>query len=169
MSKAVEDKLDRLTDLLGQHLVSQQRPVEITDRSAQVVIPGIEPPARLAAASDEEAMYQRFKARLTKEAPGLIKLMVNRPEIKITEQRTTVEMDLTSAKGMVAKLMSEGFLDRPVTSSSVWNELKRRWNYKGISARAYEQLEWFASNGFATKEADGYQAVPGMKSNILKA
>lgn len=116
--------------------------------------------------TDEDALYQRFRDRLAKEAPTLLKVLVELPEIQIEVKRVTVQTDLTSAKGMIAKLIAEGFFDSAVTAGVVWKETKRRWNYGGISARAYEQCETLASIGFLTKEADGYRAVPSMKVNI---
>lgn len=129
-----------------------------------------QPPERpsMTLPGDEEAMYQRFKARLTKEAPGVIKLLMSQPEIQISEQRTVIEVDLTSARGMMAKLISEGFFDNAVTPTAAWKEAGRRWNYKGISARMSEQLNLLTSMGFVTKEVDGFRAVPDMKVNIRK-
>jgi hypothetical protein len=166
MSKALEQKIDRLLDAFA-----RQPAVIVPSAPGPSPAPSATngPPASLAADSDEEAMYQRFKARLTKEAPGLIKLMVERPEIKIVTTRTVIEVDLTSARGMVAKLLSEGFFDKTVSANVAWKEAKRRWNYKGPSTRFYEQLDQLTSVGFVTKEDGGYCAVPGMKSNIVKA
>jgi hypothetical protein len=45
--------------------------------------------------------------------------------------------------------------------------MKRRWNYGGISARAYEQLDKLTAMGFVSKESDGYRAVPGVKVRIV--
>lgn len=154
MGSKTDEKLDTLIELLSRQATPAAAP---------------SPTALAAPVGDEEALYQRFKTRLMKEAPGLVKLLVERPEIQITEQRTVIEVDLTSARGMIAKLISEGFFDQSTTAHSAWKEAGRRWNYKGISARMSEQLNALTTLGFVTKEMDGYRAVPDMKSSIRKA
>lgn len=155
MGTKTEEKLDMLIELLSR----QGAPVAAPNRAE---IPSV------SLVGDEDAMYQRFKARLMKEAPGLIKLLVHHPEIQIAEQRTVIEVDLTSARGMLAKLLSEGFFDQSTTAHAGWKEAGRRWNYKGISARMSEQLNALTALGFVTKESDGFRAVPDMKVNIKK-
>lgn len=121
---------------------------------------------------DNESLYQSFKARLIEDSrkdPVLLKVIFNRPELEVAISRKTVQADETSAQGMIAILMSEGFLADTISATAIWKEMKRRWNYGGISARAYEQLDKLTAMGFVTKEADGYKAVPGMKTSILKA
>jgi len=115
-----------------------------------------------------DGWYDIFKERLIKEAPALLKILVTKPELEVAVQRKTVEADETSALGMIAILLSEDFLKDTSTATAVWKEMKRRWNYGGISARAYEQLDRLTAMGFVTKENDGYKAVPGMKINIIK-
>jgi hypothetical protein len=156
MSKAVEEKLEILIGLMSGRAATEPAAVS-------------SPAPAAPALPEEDALYQRFKTRLMKEAPGLIKLLVNRPEIQISEHRAVIEIDLSSAQGMVAKLISEGFFDQPVTGSAAHKETKRRWNYGGNGARVYEQLDKLTSLGFVTKEPDGYRAVTDMKLNIKKA
>lgn len=156
MSKT-DDKLDKLIELMSR-------------QTAPIAVPAapVTSFSTVSAPVDEDALYQRFKARLVKEAPGIIKLLVNRPEFQIEEHRTVIEIDLTSARGMIAKLISEGFFDQNTTANSAWKEAGRRWNYKGISARMSEQLNALTTMGFVTKESDGYRAVPDMKVSIKK-
>lgn len=163
-----KEDIDRIEKQLGNLAESVNRlagsrppvsaPTPVAERSDAVAPP----------AGDEEAMYQRFKQRLVDDVPAIVKLLEARPEIQVTITRTAVEVDLTSARGMIAKLLAEGFLDKPATSGAVWKEMKRRWSYGGISARAYEQLQYFNAQGFVTNEgSDGYRAVPEMKKNIV--
>lgn len=159
---SLEKKIDQLADAV-RHLINIQTP-GVTASSA------VAPTASTSAAieGDEEALYQRFKQRLTQEAPALLKVLATRPELQIKIERAVIEVDLSSARGMVAKLLSEGFLSSTTTAPTVWKELKRRWNYGGISARIYEQLDALTKLGFVTKEADGYRAVPDMLINIVE-
>lgn len=114
-----------------------------------------------------EELYQAILARLMKE-PVLLKVLASRNELEVAVARKTLQMDETSAGGMIAILLGEGFLASAKTATAVWKELQRRWNYGGISARCYEQLDKLTALGFVTKEADGYLAVHGMKVNIIK-
>lgn len=153
MGSKTDEKLDALIELISRQAAPSTAAA---------------PVASSAPTGDEEAIYQRFKSRLMKEAPGLIKLLVAHPEIQIAEQRTVIEVDLTTARGMLAKLLSEGFFDQTATANAAWKETQRRWNYKGASARVYEQLDGLTTLGFVTKESDGYRTVPDMKTNIRK-
>jgi hypothetical protein len=134
-------------------------------REAQTAVPV---PAAPPAAGDFEQLYAQIKTRLASEAPALIKLLAIKPELQVTVKTQTIETSLTELRGMIAKLMSEGFLDKTTNGNTVWKECKRRWNYGGNSSRAYEQLDQLTALGFLTKETDGYRAVPDMKINIKK-
>ncbi len=114
-------------------------------------------------------IYKQVVDRLRKEAPAIIKLIAVKPEIELTIERQTVQTNLKELRGMIAKLLSEGFLDQSTSGNAVWKECQRRWSYGGNSARAYEQLDQLNALGFVTKEEKGYQAVPDMKVNILKS
>lgn len=114
-----------------------------------------------------EDLYQAILARLLKE-PAIIELRRNSPEMNVTVARRTVQADDSSLNGMIAILLSEGFIEQTKGAVEVWREAKRRWNYGGISARCNEQLDKFTELGFVTKESDGYRAVPDMKVNIIK-
>src|SRR5205807_7742596 len=127
------------------------------------------PPAQpVAVSSDEETLYQRFKARLMKEAPALLRLLSVVPEIEILESRETIELDGKSIQGQLAKLISRGFFDEAKNGNTVFNELKR----VGASVakpNAYKGCDKLTAMGFLTKEANGYQAVAGMKSHITRS
>lgn len=117
--------------------------------------------------ADTEGLYSQILARLLKE-PAILELRKSKPELNVTVVRKTVTCDESTAQGMIAILLSEGFFDNVIGATPVHKELKRRWNYGGIAARAYEQLDRLTEMGFVTKEEVGYQAVPDMKVNIQK-
>lgn len=117
------------------------------------------------AAFDEEALYQRFKARLVREAPSLLRVIATAPEIEIKEAREVVEIDGRSVRGGIAKLIARGFFDEPRTGNTVFNELKR----VGVSVakpNAYRECDKLTTMGFLTKEEGGYRVVQDMKANI---
>jgi hypothetical protein len=118
------------------------------------------------ASSDEDAMYQRFKSRLAREAPAILQVLAIENEIEIRVERKTVEINQDSARGMVVTLIHEGFFDSTQPAVAAWNQLKRRWDYRGISARVNEQCDALTSMGFLTKEGNGYQAVASAKKRI---
>lgn len=117
---------------------------------------------------DLNDIYDSLLARLLKE-PAILELKRSNPELNIARSRKVIQIDESSAQGMIAILLSEGFLNNVISATNVWKELKRRWNYGGISARCYEQLDKLTEMGFVTKEEGGYLAVPDMKVNILEA
>lgn len=123
---------------------------------------------RMTTSIDEEGLYQRFKARLMKEAPALIRVLDTKPEIEIVEQRETIELEGKSVRGAIAKLIARGFFDDVRTGNTVFNELKRT----GVSVakpNAYKECDRLTALGFLTREQGGYLAVAAMKGNIRKA
>lgn len=168
MKNKTDEKLDRLIELLTRQADPPGAAALRADAPPPSVAAGLARQAATPMAGDEEALFQRFKARLVKEAPALVKLLIIPPEIEITEERRVLEVDLTSARGMLAKLIADGFFDDAVTANAAWKETQRRWNYKGAAVRVYEQLGSLTSLGFVTKESDGYRAVAETKVHIKR-
>lgn len=155
MSKAAEAKLDTLIDLL-----SRQAPGRV--EAAGTVVP-----LDVTTDTNEEALYQRFKARLLKE-PAVLKVLASVPEIDISEQRETIEVDGKSLRGQIAKLITKGFFDSPTSGQAVFNELKRL----GVAVAkpsVYKECDKLNTMGFFTKEDGGYRVVADMKSRIRKS
>lgn len=126
------------------------------------------PAAPTVVPSDEEAMYQRFKARLQAEAPALLKVLAQGPELEVTVERQTVEADGNTLRGRVARLLADGWFDEPKTGSAAWAEMGRR-GFSTAKPNVYKELDKLAEMGFVTKETSGgYQAVKGMKVNIVR-
>jgi hypothetical protein len=115
---------------------------------------------------DYEALYQEIKGRLINDAPALLRVLAVKPEIEVTVERKTINLDETKPIGRVAKLIAEGFFDSPISPNAAHVELQRLG--KGTSKpNVYKICDDLAAMGFLTKEASGYQAVPGMKINII--
>lgn len=115
-----------------------------------------------------DALYQDFKRRLLAE-PAVLKVLNQKPELEIETKRHTVTADGSSALGMTARLIADGFFETTQTSTTAWNEVKR-FGFGGIAARIYEACEKLTAMGFLTYEGKGigYRAVPGMKVNIVE-
>lgn len=145
-------KLDKLLDLL----------------TRQVAGGSPTAPAIAAPAADEEGMYQRFKARLQEEAPALLQVLVQRPEIEVKVERRTIEADGDGLQGKLALLIAGGFFDSGATGYAAWKELTRLGS-NPAKVSVYTGLKDLAKLGFLTKEGEeGYRAVPDMKRNIKK-
>lgn len=130
----------------------------------------VQPPAggngRAPEPFDEEALYQRFRARFIDEAtidPTLVHLMMTQPEIIVGYERKVEELDGSSLRGRIAGLLADGFLDEPRTNGNVTSELKRIGTEpnSGNVSRAIADL---ISSRFLTRVgADKYQRAPGVK------
>lgn len=152
MSTKTDEKLDALIELMSRQAgASAAAPVPI-----QAPLSG-----------DEEALYQRFKARLMKEAPKLLKVLAIAPEIDVNETRETIEIDGKSLRGRLALLITKGYFDEPKVGNAAFNELKRI-GHSTAKPNVYKECDKLTELGFLTKEDAGYQAVPGMKSRISK-
>lgn len=150
---AVEAKLDRLLDKLDRLTPDQTPPA--------VPAPVAAPPA------DEEALYQRLKTRLMREAPALIKLLASRPELQVSVERPVLEIDGKTLKGRLAQLIADGWFAGPKTGNAAFEELKRR-GASTAKPNVYRELDKLAELGFVTKEATGYQAVLDAKITVSK-
>jgi hypothetical protein len=119
-----------------------------------------------AAFVDEDAMYQRFKARLLKE-PQVLRVLSAQPELQISVEKNTVEMDGTSLIGRAARLIHRGWLDEVQTNAAIVAELGRTGG-KTIAPRVSEAMARLKGMGFVTNEANGWKAVAGMKRSITQ-
>lgn len=114
-----------------------------------------------------EALYQTIKQRLVKEAPALLRVLTVKPQIDVEVQRKTITADGSTWVGRVAQLVAEGFFDEARKSGVVFKEAARR-GALGIPARADEACKKLLDMRFLTREVEGFQAVKGMKVNIVE-
>lgn len=118
------------------------------------------------------AMQLEYIYRYVREAaqkdPSVIALLVRRPELKVTVETATVQMDDSSLLGKVAKLVHSGFFAKPQNGPAVAREMKRRGTDQPTT-NWYKPLNKLAEMGFLTVESEGYQAVEEMKVRIAKA
>lgn len=118
-------------------------------------------------ATFNEDLYQQIKARLMKESPAILRVLANRPEMKIEVERTEIKAEGKSLRGRVAQLIARKFFDAGATHGDAKRELERTGtdiNNKGLSL----ELSGMVALGFLTWEAGKqYKAVPGAKVNII--
>ena len=116
-------------------------------------------------AVDEDAMYERFKSRLIRDAerdPQLIAVIANRPEIKMEIRKVAVQADTTNLSGRLAFMVGDGWFNEPKKAHPTMKEMVRRgWSHdvRHVS-RALDKL---AEDGVLTVETDGYKKAPGVK------
>lgn len=113
MTAAAEKKLDEVISLLKQMaatVIVAPKGVSLSrEAAAELQQPGriISVPA----GDDEEALFQRFKARLIAEAPTILAVHLEAPEIRVEEKRETIDADGNKPRGRVARLIASGFFD----------------------------------------------------------
>jgi hypothetical protein len=142
------------------------------DRAAGAVEPRISAPAA-PPNGNYDAIYRYIVDRIDKEKPyqTLLNLAVTRPEIIVKREIKKIDMDTSSMKGSLAVLIHEKFFDGAREFADVRKELIRRAmiNAKTPNQQLSQSLNTLAEYGFLTKEETGYQAVAGMKVNIVEA
>lgn len=113
-----------------------------------------------------EAIYLEIKNRLIDDMrtdPILLKLVAAQPEILIELEPTVIEMEGTSLKGRIARLIGQGFVDEQRKAGGIRAELARTGSdvNSGNLSRA---LSDFVREGLLTFEAgDTYRRAPGLK------
>lgn len=114
---------------------------------------------------DEEALYQRFRARFIDEAqmdPVLCRLIMVQPEIIIEYERRTETPDASSLRGRILKLIATDFLNVERTNGNVVTEL-RRTGTEPNSRNVSRTLADLVSAGFLTRSGAGFMRAPGVK------
>lgn len=173
MTPAQEKKIDKLIDAVaglsgavtGQIQREARRDAEPNPRADR---PGAEMFAE-SALQYEEALYQRFVARLREEAPAVIKVLTVQNEINVTVERREIQADGSTLPGRIALLVATGFFDQPKKGFAAFTELTRIGKTPDKPG-TYREVKKLLELGFLTVNAeDEYQAVPGMKVNIHKA
>lgn len=114
--------------------------------------------------------------------PGILKLNVEtttlrtsieKPEVQVRVKRRIIEMNDSTLDGKIARLISEDFFKSPKQTADVFRELVRIGaipkNASKTGATVAREVIKLAGMGFLVLEDKGYQAVPGMKVNIVES
>jgi len=117
----------------------------------------------------EEELYQKFKARfvseLRQEAPQILRLVVDVPELEVEFRRDVVGIDGKTTIGRVARLLHEGWFDKWQTAANTAKQV----NMTGDSVdrrTVLDAIDKLVSMGFLLKTSNGYKAVADMKVNV---
>lgn len=155
--QSADAKLDRLISLMERQQLPAATPSAL--QSAREPVPA-------ASAIDVEQIYQFIKARLLKEAPDILQVVLARPEIVVKVERQVIEVSGDSLRGRLALLIKNGFFDNGATGYAAWKELGRL-GINPAKVSVYTDLKELARLGFLTKEnEEGYRTVLEMKANV---
>ncbi len=116
--------------------------------------------------------YEELKRRLLADA-AVLHILAQKPELKVTLDRQTIECDGKSLRGRIARMMTRKFFDEPRTGPDVIKELERSAFTVSVGG-LYNELAELCRMGFLIKEtkgdkkAAGYRSVEGMKVNIVE-
>lgn len=116
---------------------------------------------------DFDTIYAEVKKRAAAD-PGVLKLLAEKPEIAVTVERKTVELTEATLLGRCAGLIAKGFFDEPTTASAAFTEFQKT-GFRTAKPNVYKECDRLTTMGFLVKLTGGYQAVPGMKINIVEA
>jgi len=160
--------LERLRQRIGQ--IEDAQAAEVP-RFTPASLPGI--PTTLPSVDE---LYATIKGRLIKDAPALLRVLAEKPEISVELERVTIEVKGDTLRGKIARLIAGDFFEgEGVTGVRVQEELARRGKDPG-PGNTYAELDSLAALGFLTiekgKDERGrlrkkYVAVPEMKVNVI--
>jgi hypothetical protein len=125
-------------------------------------VPGPQPPQSI----EWDAFYRYTRDRLVADAPSILQLVQVKPELRITVQRQTLDVDGNTLRGRLALLIAKGFFDEPKNGSQAHKELARVGG-RYAKPSVYDELERISEFGFLTREKTGYHAVSDMKKSIV--
>lgn len=115
---------------------------------------------------DEEAMFQRFRARIMSD-PKVLSVLTTQPELRIEVTTETITMDGKSLNGRIARLLHNGYMKTATKHAEIYKELNRT-GPEVNSGNLSRAMKLFVKLGFVTDEADGFREVPGMKKRIVE-
>jgi hypothetical protein len=116
-------------------------------------------------------IYIYVKERAAKEGPVTLLALAESPELIVKRERRRIEQDASTLRGALAILIAEKFFDGAREFTDIRKELIRRGmlGSKAPNQQISQSLQGIVELGFLTKEDAGYQAVAGMKVNIVEA
>lgn len=167
---------------IGEPTVTEKEARELREENARLLARLAEyetsAPARAelaapaAAPIGDESFYQTIKNRLLRELPDhprLVRVLAEKPEIMVQLKRNVIEVDGTSAKGRIARLIASGWFDgEGKTQGGTRSEL-RRTGADVNSGNISTIFSGLVKDGFLTAEAGNlFRSVEGMKVNIVE-
>lgn len=116
---------------------------------------------------DMDAIYAEVKRRASAD-PAVLRVLTERPELEVSVERKTIQVDGTSLKGRLAKMIANDFFSDGVVQGTVRSEL-RRTGPDVNQGNLWKALAALVADGFLTLETGkAYRAVDGMKINVVE-
>lgn len=170
-AKTVAREVSRaIDDVLGRVLVRLSGAPAGNGKGPAVVPAGTIQPASMkpdtAPAIDVEDLYQKFKRRLIDECrvdPILLRLLAVAPEIEILIEPRVEQMNGSTLRGRIARLIGAGYFKEPRATGTVRKELARTGPDPGGGGTLGDNLGAFVRDGFLTREGGDYLVAPGIK------
>lgn len=167
--RVLESELREMVDRALPRMPPQELPGRPASGPPPVRASALPPPSPQSSFGDIDWIYACVKERaLADSDPKMLALFQRTNEMEVTRTVERIRVDTKTQPGFLAMLIVDGYFAKPVAGSTVVEELKRRGRAVH-HANVYRDLNRLAEQGFLTKEGDGYQAVPGMKINIIEA
>lgn len=156
------------------HKVGMDRPTPENDPAGRfrgaAVVPAF-PPGDLPADHDTESLYQAIKARLLKELPNdpaVLQLLDSRPELRVRVRRHVIEVEGSSLRGRIARLIKDDYFTQARTSANVLEELLKRGADRPSNIELGNEMKSLCDMGFFTRENKWYALVPDMKVHVVE-
>jgi len=154
----LKDAFDRLEKVEKGYREATAAPPEVARTLAEASDTQCQPGAGPAG---HEAVYQYVKKRLLAEKdPGILELLTRQPELRVKVERPVIDLDASTLRGRLARMIADGFFDSPTAGNAAFNELKRI-GFPTAKPNVYRELDKLAEMEIVTKEASGYQRAPG--------
>jgi hypothetical protein len=179
-TKIKEDEVNKQeADALRAENAQLRREIEKLQKQVAANKPGALPPAVFSSQprveshsvpitpSDMDTIYIEVRRRAMFDT-GILQILSDKPEINVKITKVKIEIDGTTLKGRIARLLADGFYDDGQTNSATRTELKRL-GPDANNANIGRTLADLQRDGFLTLEAgDRFKAVPGMKVNVIE-
>lgn len=113
-----------------------------------------------------ERIFLEFKNRMIQELqldPVLVQLVSQQKELEILIEPRIVQLEGTTLRGRVARLLASGWLDEPRATSACRRELGRTGADPGGGGSLSQVLGEFVRDGYLVRAGEAYQKATGLK------
>jgi hypothetical protein len=116
-----------------------------------------------------DSLYAQIRERaIAEKDPAILRLLVSQPELRVKIEPKVLEVDESSARGQVAKLIHEGFFTEPRNGNGVCTELLDRRRFKGARVSIYDALNDIAGMGFLVRDSQKQYKATGVKVTVTR-
>jgi hypothetical protein len=117
----------------------------------------------------DDALYDAIKARLLDDAPVILAIAIQRPELEITIQRPRLTFDPHTMKWRLVWLLHQQFFETEPKSCSQIRAALKRTGPDANTANIGRAMDELVKAGVFTDEGSGYRSVPGINVRTLES